>query len=134
MSVLGFLSGLVKPVTNLIDNLHTSDEEKGQLVNALTKIENEMSSKLLEYESKLIESKTKIITAEAAGQSWIQRNWRPLTMLTFLVLIVGHYLGILAFEIADQMWTLLQIGIGGYVAGRTAEKVLPSILEKFGKK
>lgn len=134
MSVLSFLGGLVKPITNLIDNLHTSDEEKGELVNALTKIENEMSSKLLDYESKLLESKTKIITAEAQGQSWLQRNWRPMTMLTFLVLIVCHYLGVLAFPIADQMWTLLQIGIGGYIGGRTLEKVAPSILEKFGKK
>jgi len=134
MSILSFLGGLVKPVTDLIDNLHTSDEEKGQLVNELTKLENQMSSKLLEYESKLLESKTAIITAEAKGQSWLQRNWRPCTMLVFLVLIVCHYLGVLAFPIADQMWTLLQIGIGGYIGGRTAEKILPSILEKFGKK
>ena len=134
MSVLGFISGLIKPVTDLIDNLHTSDDEKGKLVNELTKIENEMSSKLLDYESKLLESKTTIITAEAKGQSWLQRNWRPMTMLTFLILIVCHYLGILAFPIADQMWALLQIGIGGYIGGRTLEKVAPSILEKFGKK
>lgn len=133
MSILGFISGLVKPVTKLIDDLHTSGEEKGKLVNALTKIENEMSSKLLDYESKLLENKTKIITAEAQGQSWLQRNWRPITALTMLALVVGHYLGLLAFPIADQAWTLLQLCIGGYIGGRTVEKIAPSIMDKFGK-
>ena len=134
MSVLSFIGGLIAPVTKLIDELHTSGEEKGQLVAAVTKIENEMSSKILDYESKLIESRTKIITAEANGQSWLQRNWRPVTMLTFLVLVVCHYAGVLAFPIAPEMWGLLKLGIGGYIIGRSAEKVAPSIISKFGGK
>jgi len=134
MSVLGFLSDLVKPVTKLIDELHTSDEEKGQLVNELTKIENQMSSKLLEYESKLLESRTTIITAEAKGASWLQRNWRPITMLTFLVLVICDCFGLLTFRLAPEAWTLLTIGIGGYTIGRSVEKVVPNILDKFGKK
>ena len=134
MSVLGFIGGLIKPVKEVIDTLHTSDEEKGKLVNATIKLENAMTSKILDYESKLIEAKASIIKAETQGQSWIQRNWRPLTMLTFLVLVVFDSFGLLVVPIADQMWTLLQLGLGGYVAGRTLEKVVPSILEKFGKK
>lgn len=49
MGILSFLSGAIKPITELVDNLHTSDEEKGKLVNELTVLENQMSSKLLEY-------------------------------------------------------------------------------------
>lgn len=133
MSVLTFIGGLIRPVTELIDKLHTSDDERGKIVNALTTIENQMSAKVLEYESDLLKAKASIINAEAKGQSWIQRNWRPLTMLTFLVLIVLDNLGLLAVPIAPQMWTLLQIGLGGYIGGRTVEKVIPSILDKFGK-
>jgi len=33
MGVLDFLSCIVKPITNLIDNLSTSDEEHGKLQN-----------------------------------------------------------------------------------------------------
>ena len=94
MSILGFVSGLIKPVTDLVDSLHTSDEERGQIVNELTRIENEMSSKILSYESELLKAKSSIIVAEAQGQSWLQRNWRPLTMLTFLVLVVCDSFGL----------------------------------------
>ena len=134
MGVLAIIGGLIKPVSKLIDKLHTSDEERGEIVNALTTLENEMSAKVLDYESKLIEARSSIIKAEAQGQSWIQRNWRPLTMLTFLILVVCDSFGLLVVPIADQMWTLLQLGLGGYVAGRTLEKVVPSIIDKFGKK
>ena len=131
MSIISFISGLIKPAAELVDSLHTSDEEKGQIINELTRIENEMSSKVLDYEAQLLKSKTKIITVEAQGQSWLQRNWRPLTMVSFLAIIICHYAGFLAFPIADQMWDLLKLGIGGYIAGRTAEKIVPSVIDRF---
>jgi hypothetical protein len=81
----------------------------------------------LDYENELLKSKTKIIEAEAVGQSWLQRNWRPITMLTFLVLVVFDSFGILAFRLSDEAWTLLQLGLGGYVVGRSAEKVVTNI-------
>ncbi|MCK4826599.1 hypothetical protein KA005_63235, partial [bacterium] len=115
-------------------NIHVSDEERGEIVNALTTLENQMSAKVLDYESKALEARASIIKTEAQGQSSLQRNWRPITMLTFLILVVCDSFGLLVVPIADQMWTLLQLGLGGYVIGRSAEKVLPSILSKFGKK
>jgi len=133
MNILSFLGNTIKPVTELIDKLSTSDEEKKQLYNELTKIENTFAEKVLNYESKMQQLKADIITSEAKGESWLQRNWRPVTMLTFLLLICGHYAGILAFEIADQMWTLLQIGIGGYIGSRGAEKIIPAIINKLKK-
>ena len=77
----------------------------------------------------MVIAKSSAITAEANGQSWMQRNWRPITMLTFLGLVVCDSFGLLAFRLADQAWTLLQIGMGGYVIGRSCEKVLPRILK-----
>ena len=131
--ILGFLGAAIKPVTDLIDDLHTSDEEELQARNALTALENQMSAKLLEYESQLLASQSTIITAEAQGQSWLQRNWRPITMLTFLVLVVCDSFGLLAFRLAEQAWTLLQIGLGGYVVGRSAEKIAPHVMKAFRK-
>lgn len=133
MSILSFLGGAIKPVTELIDNLSTSDEEKGILKNELTRVENLFAEKVLDYEGKLAQMKADVIMTEAKGDSWLQRSWRPVTMLTFLVLIVLDTLGLTAVPIAEQMWTLLQIGMGGYVVGRSAEKVIPAVVDKFRK-
>ena len=124
INVFGFISNIFEPAVKLIDELHTSDEEKLALQAKIKAVENELLSKVIDYEAKLLDGKTMIITAEANGQSWMQRNWRPITMLTFLALVVLNCLGLLAVPLADQAWTLLQIGLGGYVTGRTVEKVV----------
>lgn len=133
MSVIDFVGGLVKPIATLIDKLHTSGEEKGQLVNEMEKIQNAAATKLLEYESQVLALQTQVIVAEAQGQSWLQRNWRPVTMLTFLVLVVCDSFGWLTNRLAPEAWVLLQIGLGGYVIGRSVEKIAPSMMDKFGK-
>jgi hypothetical protein len=127
MNPLDFISNIFKPAAKLIDDIHTSGEEKLKLGAAIKKIENEITVKIIEYKTKLLESQSKIITAEANGQSWIQRNWRPVTMLTFLVLVVCDSFGWLANPLAPQAWTLLQIGIGGYVTGRSIEKTVQTL-------
>jgi hypothetical protein len=124
MNILGFIGEIFKPAADLIDNMHTSTEEKLTLKNKLTVIENTMTAKTIEYETKLLAAKTSIITAEATGESWMQRNWRPITMLTFLVLVVCDSFGWLANPLASEAWTLLQIGLGGYVTSRGVEKVV----------
>jgi len=124
MNIFTFIGEIFAPAAKLIDDLHTSDEEKLTLANKLTVIQNEMHSKVIEYETKILESKTSIITAEANGQSWLQRSWRPITMLTFLALVVFDSFGWLANPLATEAWTLLQIGLGGYVTGRSLEKIV----------
>jgi len=124
MGVLNFLSDIVKPVTSLIDSLHTSEAEKGQVKQGLVKLENSIASKVLEYESKLMESQAKVITAETQGASWLQRNWRPITMLAFLILVICDSFGLLTFRLSESAWTLLQLGLGGYVVGRSVEKII----------
>jgi hypothetical protein len=130
MKLFSFISEIFAPAAKLIDDIHTSDEEKLKLANALKQLENELHTKVIEYETKILDSKTKVITAEATGESWMQRNWRPITMLTFLVLVVCDSFGLLAFRLADEAWTLLQIGLGGYVTGRSAEKIVDNYKKK----
>lgn len=129
MKWLDAISSIFKPFTELVDNVHTSTEEKMTLNNKLVELQNAITSQVLNLQSQLLQSQTQIITAEANGQSWLQRNWRPITMLTFLVLVVCDSFGLLAFRLADEAWTLLQIGLGGYVVGRSAEKIVPQIIK-----
>jgi hypothetical protein len=81
----------------------------------------------------LLQGQTKIVLAEAGG-GWLQRNWRPLLMATFGVIIANNYIlfpiiGVwkpgmeIMMQIPPDMWSLLKIGLGGYIVGRSAEKI-----------
>ena len=81
-----------------------------------------------------LESQTKIILAEARG-GWLQRNWRPLLMLIVIGILANNYViapyielffpgRSLILELPGGLWALLNVGVGGYVAGRSAEKIL----------
>lgn len=134
MGILSFLSAAVKPVTDLVDELHTSDEEKGQIKHAMLTLQNEMSSQVLALEGQLLAARSSIINTEASGESWLQRNWRPITMLTFLVLVVLDAFGLTQFRLAGEAWTLLQLGLGGYVLGRSAEKIIPKVSDAIKRR
>lgn len=127
MNIISSISGIFKPVASLIDNITTSDEERLKLGNELAKIENNVNMKLLDLEAEKLKAQSSIIVAEANAQSWMQRNWRPITMLTFLVLVVCDSFGILTFRLSESAWDLLKLGLGGYVVGRSAEKIIPKL-------
>jgi hypothetical protein len=128
MSAIGIISaikGIFKPAAKLVDNLHTSPEEKMTLINELANAEFQIQAKVLEYETKILEVQASTITTEAKGESWLQRNWRPLTMLSFLILILLSSFGLFSVALAPEIWGLLKLGIGGYTIGRSLEKIAP---------
>ncbi len=75
-----------------------------------------------------LQGAVQVITAEANGESWLQRNWRPLVMLSFTGLIGAHWLGFTPENLSEaQIVALLgivKVGIGGYVVGRSGEKIM----------
>jgi len=81
-----------------------------------------------------------VVVAEAKSEHWITSAWRPITMLVFVVIIANNFIlapyidlffqSGLTLEIPNQMWSLLQIGLGGYIGGRSAEKLAKTIKEK----
>ena len=91
------------------------------------KLQNEALALALALERERLAAQAGLVAAEAGGASWLQRNWRPITMLSFLGLVIADAFGLLAFRLADQAWLLLQIGLGGYVVGRSVEKISPQI-------
>ena len=76
-----------------------------------------------------------IVMAEARGESWLQRNWRPLTMLTFTFMVFNNYVlypylhtyGVVSLQFPTDFWDLLKYGIGGYIGLRSAEKITTTV-------
>lgn len=75
-----------------------------------------------------------VITAEAQGESWLQRNWRPMLMLWFAGLVGAHWLGFtpqsLPENVVINLLDIVQVGIGGYVLGRSGEKIVKAYKDK----
>jgi hypothetical protein len=127
LALVDQLVRLFTPINRIIDELHTSDDERDARRAEAAKLQNEALGLALALERERLAAQAGLVAAEAGGASWLQRNWRPITMLSFLGLVVADAFGLLAFRLADQAWLLLQIGLGGYVVGRSVEKISPQI-------
>ena len=90
------------------------------------KIKAAISERQHSFDLTALEGQIKIIVAEAGG-SFLASNWRPITMLTFVALIVMWWFGFTPERATDalmlELFQLIKIGLGGYVVGRSAEKV-----------
>ena len=118
-----FGGSVVKDLLGGLDKLFTSKEEK-------IKAENVIKQILVQKELELQKMQTEIIVTEAKG-NWLQRSWRPILMLAFGFIVIyvkflAPVFGLTIPELENEFWNLLQIGIGGYVIGRTGEKMMNS--------
>ena len=119
----------VKGVTDLVGQF-VEDKDK------VNELETAIKNKLIGLEQEVVRAQRDTIVAEANSQSFIARNWRPIMMLTFVFIIANNYIlfpyvqlfggTALELEIPDAMWGLLKIGVGGYVVGRSGEKMVES--------
>ena len=107
----------------------------------ILQVQNEHEENLrkmnLDYESTLVQAQAGNIQAEAKSDSWLAANWRPILMLTFTFIVAMNYaiLPIVSWFGVHQaplvlptgMWDLLKIGVGGYIVGRSGEKITRSL-------
>lgn len=100
-------------------------------------LQNQLQLAVMQHSGDLHRAAADIISAEARGEGWLQRNWRPITMITFLCLIVSRWLGWAAPNLAAEeyikLWDIIELGLGGYTIGRSAEKILPQIAQVIKK-
>ena len=128
MSILTniFSSGaadLVKGIGGVVDNLHTSKEEK---LEAARKIKELMAN----YEVEMEKNITSRWEADLKSDSWLSKNVRPLVMIFLIVctmLLIFIDAGAINFEVKSSWVDLLQLVlitvIGAYFGGRSLEKV-----------
>jgi hypothetical protein len=101
---------------------------------ARARAQAELTQSLLAGDIKELEAAASVIRAEAEGESWLQRNWRPLLMCVFGAIVANNYvvapymqaLFSVSVELAvpEPMWELLKLGVGGYILGRSSEKAI----------
>ena len=104
---------------------------------AKAKAEAEMALALMANQKELEQAAANIIKAEASSTNWLASSWRPIVMLTFAGLIVARWFGWAAPNLSEseylKLWSIVELGLGGYVIGRSAEKIIPGIAEAMKK-
>lgn len=126
-----FIANIFKPAVELVDELHTSKEEKAAISLALLQAQQDAAQKMAAVQRD-------VIVAEAKSGFFLTANWRPITMLSFVFMILWNFvfapLGtwfaamfggpvLPTLELPVGVWTTINIGLGGYIASRTYEKV-----------
>jgi len=130
LGITDLIAGIFAPAAQLVDELHTSKEEKLDAKARLLAVQASVMDSAYNYELKSLEARANIVNSEAKSEHWVAAVWRPITMLTFLVLIVGDALALLPNPLSEQAWLALQIGLGGYVVSRSGEKIVKSIQQR----
>ena len=118
-AVLGFLNKTIDKVV--------LDKDQAEQLKA------DIAMQAMRQDSEELRAATSIILAEATGDSWLQRNWRPLLMLWFAGLVGAHWLGFtppnLPEPVVINLLDIVQVGVGGYVLGRSGEKMVKAYKE-----
>lgn len=134
---MAFWNAIIGPVATLFTKALDIVDDMVPDKDLAAKLKSALQERILQIThnefTTLIQSQTQIITAEAQGKSWLQRNWRPLLMAEFGVIILNNYILNpwlnamfqinIILEIPPDMWNLLKLGLSGYVIGRSAEKI-----------
>ena len=119
----GGAADLVKGVGGVIDELHTSQEEK-------LEAERKIKEVVANYEVEMEKNITARWEADLKSDSWISKNVRPMVLIFLIVctmLLIFIDAGALNFEVKSTWVDLLQLVlitvIGAYFGGRSLEKV-----------
>lgn len=111
------LSAILPALDKVLPDTAARDKAKAALTQAL-----------LDSAGKIEGDRAQIIQSEAQSESWLARSWRPLAMINFLALLDAYWMGYAPDylvnnpRVVDHLFTLLTIGIGGYITGRSVEK------------
>jgi hypothetical protein len=100
---------------------------------AAAQAQQELTMALVSNQAAIEAAAAEVVKTEAASEHWLTATWRPILMLTFGSLIVARWLGFSAPGLSEsevlKLWSIVELGIGGYVIGRSAEKIVPQVAQ-----
>lgn len=126
------LTEIMKGASDIIGRFVADPDKKIAASQELAKLQMDFQSKVLQADVDWAKAQADVIKTEIQSDSWMGKNWRPILMLTFTYIILHTFVLAPLFSlksvlIPDEMWTLLKIGMGGYIIGRSVEKIVPGV-------
>lgn len=119
------LNGVIGIIDQSVEDKDKANQLKAELTTAFN------NADLTKFQV-LIESQAKIVLGEIQGQSWLQRNWRPILMVTIIAIVANNFIlfpylsmwtdKVVVLDLPDKLYTLMTTGVGGYIIGRSTEK------------
>ena len=134
MGLLSFIGDIFKPAADLVDNIHTSEEEKLKLRNILAQIEADVTLKHMELQAKLTEATANVAVAEASSESWFTRNYRPFIITSMFVMIMLESFGVLETELPEIFWNIFAAAFGVMSVGPSILKTGTDLVKSVFKK
>jgi len=103
------------------------------------KLKAQLQTELLQSHTEELKAAASIVEAEAKAGPFTS-SWRPLLMYVLIFILVWNYIlgpiikiftgSVISFELPGDVWTLLQIGLGGYVVGRSGESIARTLANR----
>ena len=134
--MLGAVAPLAKILFNTIEK-SVPDKDLQE------KLKAQLQTQLLQSNTAELQAAAKIVEAEAKA-GWFASSWRPLLMYVLIFILVWNYVigpvikvftgAVISFELPGDVWTLLNVGLGGYVVGRSAESVARTMANRSARR
>ena len=132
LPMLNAIAPLAKILFNTVDKA-VADKDLA------AKLKSELQTQMLQSHTAELQAASRVIEAEAKA-GWFTASWRPLLMYVLIFVLVFNYIfapiikmisgHIVGFELPGDVWTLLQIGLGGYVVGRSSESIARTLVNR----
>ena len=136
--MIGALIPVLAPILgDVVKRILPEDKDKA------AEIERELSMQLMMNSATVEKAAADVILAEAKSDSWLASSWRPILMLVITAIVAWNLLFAplielavalitndqipLAIDLPSELWTLLTVGVGGYVMGRSGEKIVNNL-------
>lgn len=122
---------IVKPITDIINKVIPDKSAQDAAKAALEQLKESDYAKSVEADVQIQLAGLANVQAEAKGESWLQRNWRPMVALFLTGLVGAYWFGFTAPNLTQvtvtDLFDLVKLCLGGYVIGRTGEKMASAI-------
>lgn len=125
---MGLLDGLIGILTPVINSIFPNPEDELKRQQALYAFQQA----IIEKQADITLAAASIVQTEAGSKFWLTACWRPILMLLFGGLVCARFFGFnnpnMSPDEYNHLWSLLELGIGGYVGGRSLEKITSTVM------